>query len=342
MNRSSAYLNSQLVLLKWDSGLDLTLLKEGEFMLLSSEAVQANSTQVFDVSLDEPYSLVHIKLVIKRKTIFYINKIVLPYFVFYIVTAFTYALPVEAGEKKSYSTSILISAMIYLKDISDYIPKTSILPLLTIYFNLNLILVFVCVLVTTLVYMIYYYDKLKVALPNCIKRIIASSKYFRSERHFAANHKLFSSNEVRSSLATINKQLTRVNRNLRKCESYLFSLQAAGNSNDYLANEMLSLVITLKIFIRNHSLDSAAHPADPDPDQQPQPQPVSCSGLSRHRRKANKHHHNVIHKLTAIDQKRLGNFHYINTLENLKLNLVKLRAAERYNLSFRSNELVRK
>ena len=42
---------------------------------------------------------------IKRKMVFYLNKIILPYFTFYVVTIFTYLLPVESGEKKSYSTS---------------------------------------------------------------------------------------------------------------------------------------------------------------------------------------------------------------------------------------------
>lgn len=208
--RSSAYLNSQLLLLKWDSGIDLKLLKVGEFSVLQSEATSINTTNIFNENLDEASSHIRIRLVMKRKIIFYLNKIVLPYFVFYIVTAFTYALPVESGEKKSYSTSILISAMIYLKDISNYIPKTSILPLLTIYFDLNLILVFICVFVTTFVYMFYYYDKLKVGLPQCIRRLIAPSRYFQQEKILADSQRFFNSNEVKSNLAHINKQLAKV------------------------------------------------------------------------------------------------------------------------------------
>lgn len=209
-HRSSAYLNTQMLLLKWDTGLDLKKLKVGEFTLLDWQALSVNRTHIFNVNLDGESSHVSVRLVMKRKIVFYMNKIVFPYFVFYIVTALTYAVPVEAGEKKSYSTSILISAMIYLKDISDYIPKTSILPLLTIYFNLNLVLVFICISVNTFVYMFYYYDKLKVALPSCIKQMISSSKYFTAERMFAANDKLFNSNQVQSSLALINKQLAKV------------------------------------------------------------------------------------------------------------------------------------
>lgn len=210
ISRSSAYLNPQLVLNKWNSGIDLNLLKVGEFTLLSANATQLNLTHIFDVALDGPSSHIRIRMRVRRRITFYISKIVLPYFVFYVVIAFTYALPVEAGEKKSYSTSILISAMIYLKDISCFIPKTSILPLLTIYFNLNLVLVFFCIALNTLVYMFYYYGKLKVPMPRLFRRLISNTSYIKHERQFAANNKLFCSNEIKSNLTQINKQLAKV------------------------------------------------------------------------------------------------------------------------------------
>lgn len=104
--------------------------------------------------------------------------------------------------------------------------------------------------------------------------------------------------------------------NLRTCESYLFSLQAAGNSNDYLANEMLSLVITLKIFILNHNADAAVI----DPDYLDRTT-ASCLGTNP------KGNRDVIDKLSTLERRRLFNFHFINTLENLKLHMVKLKRA---------------
>lgn len=142
-------------------------------------------------------------------------------------------------------------------------------------------------------------------------------------------------------------------RNLTKCESYLFSLKAAGNATDYLANEMLSLVITLKIFILNHNLDmsggdSSGGPGSGGPGVGSS---SSCMGggglhvnldlnLNRHQHLVTtgacllggvdpKSSQDVIHKLTRLDQKRLSNFHFINTLENLKLHLVKCNRSRR-------------
>lgn len=94
----------------------------------------------------------------------------MPYFTFYVVTIFTYVLPVESGEKKSYCTSILISGMIYLKDTSAYIPKTIDMPMLSVYFNVNLVFIFVCVISSTVVYSIYFMGKTKRPLPKMLKR----------------------------------------------------------------------------------------------------------------------------------------------------------------------------
>jgi hypothetical protein len=124
--KSSSHKSDQLELRKYENGVYLRLINEGEFDLVRAEAQET----VYPNRPDEP--VIRITLCMKRKITFYFNKIILPYFVFYIVTIFTYILPVEAGEKKSYSTSILISVMIYLKDVSMFIPKTLFLPMLSI------------------------------------------------------------------------------------------------------------------------------------------------------------------------------------------------------------------
>ena len=110
----------------------------------------------YDTSSATTSSVYRLTVRVKRRLSFYVLKIIVPCVVFYFVALFTYTIPVEAGEKKSYSTSILLSIIMYLKDISDFIPKTSSLPLLTIYFNLNLILTFVCLVASTLIYSFYY------------------------------------------------------------------------------------------------------------------------------------------------------------------------------------------
>jgi hypothetical protein len=126
--KSSSYHAGQVSLKKYENGVYLRLINEGEFDLIKAEAEEMS----MDGEGDEP--VIRITLCMKRKITFYFNKIILPYFVFYIVTIFTYILPVEAGEKKSYSTSILISVMIYLKDVSSLCDLLSFF-LALIFFN---------------------------------------------------------------------------------------------------------------------------------------------------------------------------------------------------------------
>lgn len=132
---------------------------------------------------------------------------------------------------------------------------------------------------------------------------------------------------------------------MTKCESYLFSLRAAGNSSDYLANDMLSLLITLKIFILNHNSDvvgetsggtattsgdaaaAALAALDIDIDDDSTKKYGSASASSCFGGGGGKSNREVLQKLNRIDQKRLANFHFINTLENLKMHLVKYRTS---------------
>lgn len=103
--RSSAHKIAQLKLVKHETGgVHLKLINEGEFDLIHASAENVEYTSHEEQS-------VRITLIMKRKMTFYFNKIILPYFVFYVVNIFTYIVPVDAGEKKSYSTSILISVI---------------------------------------------------------------------------------------------------------------------------------------------------------------------------------------------------------------------------------------
>jgi hypothetical protein len=184
--RSSAYYSDQLRMTKYENGVHLNLINEAEFDLIQATA------QNFEFIIESPSvlspnetsiskSFVRVNLVLKRKLVLYMNKIILPYFVFYIVTIFTYLIPITSGEKKSFSTSILVSAMINLKESCIYIPKTTVLPILTIYFNLNLVFIFLCIIFTTFIYVIFYLDKLKKPIPNILKKFITKSDLSRED-----------------------------------------------------------------------------------------------------------------------------------------------------------------
>ncbi|UJR25429.1 hypothetical protein I4U23_006776 [Adineta vaga] len=104
------------------------------------------------------YSLVHFTLILKRTQLYYIIKIILPYTLVSFVTLFTFLLPPQTGEKLTLSVTILLSLVIYLQLISEYIPKVDDeTPILTLFCNANFILVFLSCIMT--VYVLYLYHR---------------------------------------------------------------------------------------------------------------------------------------------------------------------------------------
>lgn len=170
---STAYTDNLLLLKTFRKTVHTELHQQTEFDLLESKysyIVRSKKKSDDQYSNAETSTFIRVQLLMRRKMVFYLNKIILPYFTFYVVTIFTYLIPVESGEKKSYCTSILISGMIYLKETSAYIPKTRDMPLLSVYFNMNLIFIFVCVISSTVVYWIYFLGKTKRPLPEILKK----------------------------------------------------------------------------------------------------------------------------------------------------------------------------
>jgi hypothetical protein len=334
---SSSYYSNQLTLKKFGAGVFLNSLNEGEFELMNTDVLELDVNKKVDLNM----SVVELQLTMKRKTTYYVNKIILPYLLFYVVTIFTYILPVDSGEKKSYLTSILLSGMIYLKDISIYIPKTIALPILSIYFNLNLIFVFICTIFTTAVYLIYYFDKTKRPMPWCLKKFILKSKlsvyknvyeklFSKKCLDFQLGNELKTRIELKDSikkqLVTINNQLLSLNNfiDLKETNDMLGNPNKSKaqisqrrhlfcnnheNSSDYLAQDILRLLRSFKLQIRRNcgrKIENTSHGYF----MQSQSQNNTC------------HDHASINE-NFDDQEQLSNLQYVNTLENIKLLLMK-------------------
>ena len=178
--RSSAFHTDQLEMVVMESNaVSLKMLKESEFDLIEASAENLLLLEKFQGAKNS-MSIVRVTLLIKRKMVFYMNKIIVPYFVFYVATLFTYMLPVETGEKKSLSTSILISSFYFFKDCISFVSKTSFLSLLSIYFNLNLFFVFICIIFTTFIYALYYLTMRKKLPPRLLDALMGKNN-FRGE-----------------------------------------------------------------------------------------------------------------------------------------------------------------
>lgn len=103
------------------------------------------------------YSLVRFTLVLHRNYLYYLIKIILPFSLVSVVTLFTFLLPPQTGEKLTLNVTILLSLVIYLQLLSEYIPKSDDeMPILTLFCNANFFLVFLSCGMTVFVLYLYY------------------------------------------------------------------------------------------------------------------------------------------------------------------------------------------
>jgi hypothetical protein len=103
------------------------------------------------------YSLVRFTLILKRNHLYYLIKIILPFTLVSFVTLFTFLLPPQTGEKLTLNVTILLSLVIYLQLLSEYIPKSDDeTPILTLFCNANFFLVFLSCIMTVYVLHLYH------------------------------------------------------------------------------------------------------------------------------------------------------------------------------------------
>lgn len=118
-----------------------------------------------EVDLYNPYherifSTLRIDMELVRLSRFYVLKIIVPFGVISSVAAFSFCLPTDSGEKITLTVSILLSLVIYLQMISNYVPKTERgFCILTLYSNIVFILVFLSCIFNTYTVFLYYHER---------------------------------------------------------------------------------------------------------------------------------------------------------------------------------------
>lgn len=113
------------------------------------------------------FSLVRFTLILKRNHLYYLIKIILPFALVSFVTLFTFLLPPQTGEKLTLNVTILLSLVIYLQLLSEYVPKSDDeTPILTLFCNANFFLVFISCIMT--VYVLYLYHRPSTAHIACV------------------------------------------------------------------------------------------------------------------------------------------------------------------------------
>ncbi|CAF2445513.1 unnamed protein product [Rotaria sp. Silwood2] len=106
------------------------------------------------------FSTLQIDMELVRFSRFYLLKFILPFCIISSLAVFSFCLPTDSGEKIALTLSILLSLIIYLQLISNYVPKTERgLCTLTLYSNVVFLLVFFSCIFNTLTIFIYYHEQ---------------------------------------------------------------------------------------------------------------------------------------------------------------------------------------
>jgi hypothetical protein len=71
------------------------------------------------------YEEIVVGLYLKRRTAYYISSLILPISSIQLLLGFVFLLPVESGERLGFSTTILLSIVVYLTIIQEVLPEAS-------------------------------------------------------------------------------------------------------------------------------------------------------------------------------------------------------------------------
>ena len=119
-------------------GADLsTFTRNGEWDLLSADAKR---NEVFYGCCPEPYPDLTFEIRIKRRTLFYVNNLIVPCIVLALLTATAFLFPPETGERISLMITILLGMTVFMIVVIETIPSTSeVTPLISTYFSVVMI-----------------------------------------------------------------------------------------------------------------------------------------------------------------------------------------------------------
>ncbi|CAF1128213.1 unnamed protein product [Adineta steineri] len=169
--------NCTLEIQSWSRPSDELLVRHQPQNLRQRTQYIRTEWQVYDVSVKNATIKRYLWLVfyinMKRNYQFYVNHMIFPFSILSFLTLFVFWLPPDSGEKITLTITILLALTVFLQLISEYTPKASSnLPIIGIYFNVNLILVLISVVLTVVVLNFHYRGPKKSRVPLWCRRIV--------------------------------------------------------------------------------------------------------------------------------------------------------------------------
>ncbi|XP_061185774.1 neuronal acetylcholine receptor subunit beta-4-like [Saccostrea echinata] len=133
------------------------------------------SNPTTNVIIDDDESKISFKLTIERKPKTYVINIIVPMMFLVVLDVFTFALPIDSGEKMGYSVTIMLSMSIFMTIVASLLPPTSYsTSYIEIYIILDVVLGTIILVITTLTIRIHYRTQ-EIKIPPWVQKLTVLS-----------------------------------------------------------------------------------------------------------------------------------------------------------------------
>ncbi|XP_029640911.2 neuronal acetylcholine receptor subunit alpha-3-like [Octopus sinensis] len=121
------------------------------------------------------YMQLHFGLVMKRKSLYYILNVIVPLVLISILCVISFLIPLDAGERVSYSIAVLLSLAVFLTVVSANMPSTSkYVSVLAVYLVTVMIISALTCVMTILVIRVYHRNDHECPIPLWLQKFVGS------------------------------------------------------------------------------------------------------------------------------------------------------------------------
>ncbi|XP_061133216.1 neuronal acetylcholine receptor subunit alpha-7-like [Syngnathus typhle] len=119
---------------------------------------------------EEPYPDVTYTIVMRRRTLFYVVRLLIPSILISILALFVFLLPADSGQKISLGITVMLSQIVFMLLVAQIMPPTSdSVPLIAQYFIITMGIVALSVIVTVVVLQVHHHDPHGARMPKWIR-----------------------------------------------------------------------------------------------------------------------------------------------------------------------------
>ena len=121
--------SGDMINLTAENQIDITNFKQGEEWKIINNHVELEIKK-YDCC-PEPYHAVYFLIEMERMSTYYVRNIIVPIFATSSLLVISMIIPWESGERISFTTSIMLSIIVFLLILSDNLPKTNDVPIMS-------------------------------------------------------------------------------------------------------------------------------------------------------------------------------------------------------------------